>query len=227
MTVSTTIATTAASTAPTKGASLTGADAADQFNMFLKLLTTQMQNQDPLDPMDTSQYTQQLAQYSQIEQSIQQTGLLKDVLARMSSADMTDAAGLIGRTVEFDSKVAALSDGSAARWNWMLPQAPGSVTAEIRDSSGKLVATPTISATGTSGAYSWDGKLPDGSRAPAGAYVLKLTAKDNSGNALSPTTHSLGTVQEVVQRDGELWLGLGGAVSLPLSDLSRISATQG
>ncbi|CAA9508557.1 MAG: Flagellar basal-body rod modification protein FlgD [uncultured Sphingomonas sp.] len=44
--------------------------AGGDFTMFLKLLTTQMQNQDPLSPMDTSQYTQQLVQYSQVEQSI-------------------------------------------------------------------------------------------------------------------------------------------------------------
>lgn len=53
------------------------------FDMFLKLLTTQMQHQDPLSPMDTAQYTQQLVQYSQVEQSIQQTALLKEILARL------------------------------------------------------------------------------------------------------------------------------------------------
>jgi len=224
MTVNATTAAPNTASAVTKGASLSGADAADQFNMFLKLLTTQMQNQDPLDPMDTSQYTQQLAQYSQVEQSIQQTGLLKDVLARMSSSDMTDAAGLIGRTVEFDSKVAALSAGALAHWTWTLPQAAGSITAEIRDSSGKLVATPAIASGGVNGEFSWDGTLPDGSHALPGAYVLKLTAKDVSGNAMAPTVHSLGTVQDVVLRDGELWLGLGGSVSLPVSDLTRVSA---
>ena len=54
--------------------------------MFLKLLTTQMQNQDPLSPMDTSQYTQQLVQYSQVEQSIQQNSTLKDILSSLDHA---------------------------------------------------------------------------------------------------------------------------------------------
>ena len=44
-----------------------GAELNANFDMFLKLLTTQMQNQDPLDPMETSEYTQQLTQYSQVE----------------------------------------------------------------------------------------------------------------------------------------------------------------
>jgi len=56
--------------------------------------------------------------------------------------------------------------------------------------------------------------------------IQQLAAKDASGDALSPTMHSLGMVQDVVQRDGELWLGVGGSVSLPLSDLAQVSSAQ-
>lgn len=216
-----------ATAAPTARSSLFGTDAGGQFDMFLKLLTTQMQNQDPLNPMDTGEYTQQLAQYSQVEQSIQQTGLLKQLLARMTTGDMTQAAGLIGKTVEFDSGVAALSDAAPARWSWSLPKAAASITAEVRDSAGRLVATPSVpGAAAAAGELSWDGRLPDGSRAPAGAYVLKLTARDASGTAVPVTVRSSGTVQEVVQREGELWLGLGGTVALPMSELIRVAAAR-
>lgn len=193
-----------------------------QFDMFLKLLTTQMQNQDPLDPMDMGEYTQQLAQYSQIEQSIQQTGLLKDLLARMSSSDLAEASGLIGRAVEFDSSVAGLS-AAPARWSWTLPRGATTMAAEIVDSSGKLVTSLAVDPGESSGHVSWDGMLADGSRAPDGAYVLKLTAKDASGATLPATIRSLGTVADVTSRDGELWLGIGG-VSLPLSELARVVA---
>ncbi len=37
--------------------------------------------------MDTSEYTQQLVQFSAVEQSMQQTETLKDMLARMSAQD--------------------------------------------------------------------------------------------------------------------------------------------
>ncbi|WP_209000805.1 flagellar hook capping FlgD N-terminal domain-containing protein [Labrenzia sp. DG1229] len=42
------------------------------YELFLSILTTQIQNQDPLDPMDSAEYTNQLVQYSNVEQSIQQ-----------------------------------------------------------------------------------------------------------------------------------------------------------
>jgi flagellar basal-body rod modification protein FlgD len=91
----------------------TGAD----FNMFLKLLTTQMQNQDPLSPMDSTQYTQQLVQYSQVEQSVQQSGTLKDILARLSTQDLSQASGFIGRDAVFNSAVSGLGTAPAS-WNY-------------------------------------------------------------------------------------------------------------
>ena len=212
-------ATTGAAATP----GLFGQSGAD-FTMFLRLLTTQMQNQDPLDPMDTSQYTQQLVQYSQVEQSLQQTGVLKDILARLSGSDMAQASGLIGREVEFDSAVAGLTAASPASWSWSLPRNAASITAEIVDSSGRTVATPAIAAGAER--FSWDGTLPDGSRAPEGAYVLKLTATDASGATIPATIHSHGRVREVLQSEGELWLGIGG-VSLPLGELTRVVAGDG
>ena len=201
---------------------LFGQSGAD-FTMFLRLLTTQMQNQDPLDPMDTSQYTQQLVQYSQVEQSLQQTGVLKDILARLSGSDMAQASGLIGRQVEFDSAVAGLPAAGSARWTWSLPRDATAIRAEIVDSSGRTVATRTVDPASTSGTFEWDGKLADGSRAPEGGYVLKLTATDASGAALPATIHSLGRVQDVLQSEGELWLGIGG-VSLPMSEVVKVAA---
>jgi flagellar hook assembly protein FlgD len=171
----------------------------------------------------SSATTQQLVQYSQVEQSIQQTGLLRDLLARMSSNDMAQASSLIGREVEFDSSVAGLAAGPAS-WSWSLPHKASAITAEILDSSGRVVASAVLDPSKTSGAFQWDGTLADGTRAATGGYVLKLAAKDSSGAAVPATVHSTGRVQEVVQSDGELWLNIGGA-SLPMSDLLRIAAS--
>ena len=67
------------------------------FNMFLQLLTTQLQYQDPLDPMDTSEYTQQLVSYSQVEQAIQQTGRLDQMFARMADIYEKDTRDAVKR----------------------------------------------------------------------------------------------------------------------------------
>lgn len=66
------------------------------YDSFLKLLIAQMQNQDPLEPMNSSDYVAQLATFSQVEQTVQSNGRLADLL---TSSRLTQAEGLIGRTV--------------------------------------------------------------------------------------------------------------------------------
>ena len=195
--------------------------AGGDFDMFLKLLTTQMQNQDPLDPMDSSEYTQQLVQYSQVEQTIQQTGVLKDILTNLSGDELTRAGQLIGRTAEFDSSVSGLTSDTPAEWRWTFDKAPATLEAEILDSRGQVVARPPVEAS-ASGALQWDGTLAGGGKAGEGAYVLRLVARDSSGGALKADLTSLGRVDEVVARDGETWVGIGG-VALPLGKLVRLA----
>ena len=203
---------------PKQAGALAGAD----FNMFLKLLTTQMQNQDPLDPMDTSEYTQQLVQYSQVEQSITQTGVLKDILARLSVQDMAQASGFIGREVVIDSAVSGVSAAQPGRWSWEAARPVTTVTAEIYDAKNKLVATPKFEVQpGAGGNFQWDGKLASGAQAEAGAYTLKLKGVDKAGATVPIAIRSQGTVQDVSMAGGKLSVGVNGA-SLPADRIIRV-----
>ena len=179
------------------------------FNMFLKLLTTQMQNQDPLSPMDSTQYTQQLAQYSQVEQTVQQTGTLKDILARLSTQDMAQAAGFIGRDAVFNSAVSGLG-AKPANWTYSASGAIAAATATITDASGAQVLTRPVDLSGAGGTYSWDGTLADGSKAPNGAYTLAIKAVDAAGAAVATTVSSVGTVNDVSVKNGVVSLGVNG-----------------
>jgi flagellar hook assembly protein FlgD len=85
-----------------------------------------------------------------------------------------------------------------------------------------VVARPRVTAD-SSGTLKWDGALAAGRRAGDGAYVLRLAAKASDGKPMEVTLTSVGKVQEVVSRGGELWAGLGGA-ALPLAKLTRIAA---
>jgi flagellar basal-body rod modification protein FlgD len=148
--------------------------------------------------------------------------VLRNMLDKMSGDDLTSAGQLIGKTAEFDSSIAGLTAKTPAEWRWTFAGKPATVEAEILDSSGKVVASPTV-AVGASGTLQWDGVLPSGAHAPEGAYSLKLAARTADGTELTSTLTSLGKVQEVVSREGELWAGLGGA-ALPLAKLTRIAA---
>lgn len=136
---------------------------------------------------------------------------------------MTEASGLNGREVEFESGVAGLS-GRPASWSWSLPHKAASITADILDSSGRTVASVALDPSSTSGRFEWEGLISEGNRAPEGAYVLKLKALDETGASIPASVRSLGRVDEIVRSGGELWLDIGGA-SLPVDELVRIAAS--
>ena len=194
------------------------------FTMFLKLLTTQMQNQDPLSPMDTSQYTQQLVQYSQVEQSMQQSSTLKDILSTLGTQNLTQASSLIGHAVEVDSPVSGLTNTMAAQWSWTTPRTATSVVATITDASGKVVDTRTVEVKGDTGTLAWDGLTSDGKEMPSGKYSLAIKALDASGNEITNTTvHSIGVVNDVQLANGSVLVTVNGN-EVDSSKLIRIGA---
>lgn len=170
---------------------------ATDTTMFLKLLTTQMQNQDPLDPMDTSEYTAQLVQFSQVEQSIQQNTTLKSILSALASDGLLSAAPAVGKIGNFASADAGLTADSPAQWSYVAERPTGRVTATISNADGTAVHT--IDRTDATGEIVWDGKLADGSTAAPGIYKLSITATDAAGGGVPVGIFARGVVREITQ----------------------------
>src|SRR5262245_27936883 len=71
---------------------------ANNFQTFLTLLTTQLQNQNPLDPLDTNQFTQQLVQFASVEQQLRQNDQLATLVNLERTAQSTAALAYVGYT---------------------------------------------------------------------------------------------------------------------------------
>ncbi|EZP48668.1 flagellar hook assembly protein FlgD [Sphingomonas sp. RIT328] len=194
---------------------------APDLNMFLKMLTTQLQHQDPLSPMDTAQYTQQLVQYSQVEQALQQNSTLKSILGNLTAQSMAQASNLVGREIVMDSNVAGLAGTAPAVWNYSLGQVPATLTATITDASGHIVNQTTLTPSAL-GDVTWDGSTANG-HAKDGAYTLTLKAQTADGNDLPVTISTKGIVGEVVQNSGTVLLGING-IHLPLAKMISVAA---
>ncbi|RQH06819.1 flagellar hook assembly protein FlgD [Bradyrhizobium sp. RP6] len=91
----------------TDSSSATSSNTVD-YNTFLQLLIAEMKNQDPTNPMDTSQYMSQFAQLSTVEQAMQTNSKLD---ALLSSQSLSQANGLIGKTVSFTDSTGASFSG--------------------------------------------------------------------------------------------------------------------
>src|SRR5258706_12030021 len=95
---------------------------AGNFNTFLQLLTTQLQNQNPLSPLDTNQFTQQLVQFAGVEQQLKTNEELTSLVTLQQTAQSTQALGFVGKTAVVDGSTAALTNASAT-WDISVPKA--------------------------------------------------------------------------------------------------------
>src|SRR3954447_14394044 len=166
---------------PTKdasGASLnssTGSTLAGNFQSFLTLLTTQLQNQNPLDPLDTNQFTQQLVQFAGVEQQLRTNDQLASMLSLQQTAQSTQALTFVGKTAIVDGSTALLANG-AATWNLGVPT-DSNVSVSITNSTGQTVYSNSYSVqAGQNQVFGWDGKGNDGTQWSAGQYKLTATA---------------------------------------------------
>ena len=105
---------------------------------FLKLLLTQLENQNPLDPMDTDEYTAQLTRYSQLEQQIEINDKMDNVSSLLESSATADSFNYIGQVAEVSTDVGVVQDGEAT-WSYLVNGSAEDVYLTLADSSGKIV----------------------------------------------------------------------------------------
>src|SRR5690348_15659649 len=129
---------------------------ADNFNTFLTLLTSQLQNQDPLSPMDSNQFTQQLVQYSGVEQQIRTNQTLEGLVTQYQAASAGAALSYLGKDAIIEADDTYLA-GGAANWAYDLPETAKDITLNVKDSHGRVVySTSGVKAQGEH-LFTWDG----------------------------------------------------------------------
>jgi flagellar basal-body rod modification protein FlgD len=185
--------------ASSSGASLSstaGTTLAGNFQTFLSLLTTQLQNQNPLSPLDTNQFTQQLVQFAGVEQQLKTNDQLTSLVALQTTAQSTQALTFVGKTAVVDGSTATLTN-SAAIWDLSVPS-NANVNISIANSTGQTVFTGSYSVkAGDNQPFGWDGKGNDGTQWPDGKYTMTATAADTAGNTVAVATQIQGVVNSV------------------------------
>jgi flagellar basal-body rod modification protein FlgD len=175
-----------------KAKSTGGTDLSGDFTFFLKMLTTQLQNQDPTEPMDVSQMTQQIATYSGVEQQVKTNANLEALLNSNKQSQLSTAVSYIGREIETKgntgSLVYAQNGGKvgAAEYTYEIPQGVASSTVTITNEEGEVVYTgegPTAAGKST---VTWNGvNSTTNKQVPAGNYTMKIVTKDSNGGEIS------------------------------------------
>ncbi len=158
------------------------------FDTFLKLLTAQVQNQDPLSPMDTTQFTQQLVQFSQVEQQIRTNEQMEALVTATRTSQTAGALTYLGRTVEIASAVGGVgAPGDDVRWDLAFSEPATRATARVQDASGRVIFEQSLGAQAGRTRFTWDGTTSAGTPAPAGVYRLSIAAVNADGTAIAPS----------------------------------------
>lgn len=188
---------------------------------FLKLLVTQMKNQDPLNPLDNAQVTSQMAQLSTVTGIDKVNATLEALKGSFQSNQALQAAGMIGRGVLVPGPDVALAGGKALL-GVELDGAADNVQVTIRDAAGKAVHKIDLGAQ-QSGVIplQWDGKTDAGSVAADGKYTFEASAT-RGGQKTGAAALSFGEVASVSTGAAGVKLNLLHIGAVNLSDIRQI-----
>ena len=142
-------------------------------NDFLKLMITQLKNQDPIKPLDSGAFLGQLAQFSTVS-GLQDIQTKFDALSSsLVSNQALQAASLVGQDALVESSKAPLYPGGVVAGAIDVPAATSGATVEIRDATNQVVAHIELGAQPAGLArFKWDGITDGGAQAPPGVYNM-------------------------------------------------------
>ena len=180
----------------------------DPQDRFLKLLVTQLKNQDPLNPMDNAQMTSQLAQMSTVSGIEKLNATLNTLVNSFGDNQSMQAASMIGKSVLVPGTQLELNKG-LGYGGVSLSENADKLKIEIKDSTGKVIQTQDLGAQKAGVInFAWDGKDDAGVKAPDGVYKISVQAL-RGGEKVKADPLQVGTVSALVRSGGGFLLDLG------------------
>lgn len=188
---------------------------------FLKLLVTQLRNQDPLSPLDGAEFSAQLAQFSSVEQLIEIGSKLDAQAASIAQGAMTTqtmlGTTLIGRDVTLRGATLGVSPGETPRVAIELGAAAESVTIDVLGADGKSLGSQVFEGLGRGRAT----LLLDALDLPPGAYSYKVTAVNGDNAPVPVESFMIGRVEGVSFAGGQVVLRINGRL-VPMLDIVEV-----
>ncbi len=212
--------TSASSTQQTTGKSSLGKDD------FMKLMISQLQNQDPLNPMDGTAFSAQLAQFSSLEQLTNLNTYMKQSLdanaTLTQSINNTLITGLIGKGVKLSGGDIKVNGQDSITLGYNLPTEAKTAQINIYNESGALVKTiDGISTSSGNNKLSWDLTDNNGNKLPNGNYKFEVDAVNLGGDKMTLNIYKIGTIDGVRFTDQGTVLLVGGA-EYSLADIAEV-----
>ena len=193
----------------------------DLTQNFLKMLTAQLQNQDPLNPMDSAGMTTQLAQLNMVDGINKMSTTMTSLLSQIQSTDFINMSTTVGKTAMAEGN-RVLFDGQSVNLAAKLLNDATSVTATIKDSQGNTVAETDLGQ-GSAGLFNfiWDGLDGEGNVLPGGFYSVSIVAKTTEGNTEYPKVYTSARVATVGKEGSEIEVTLADGRTIKPSEIEQ------
>lgn len=192
-----------------------GTSVQDLSQNFLRLLTVQLQNQDPLNPMDNAGMTTQLAALNQVDGINRLNNSVAAMVNQMQAANFVQLSQSVGKAVQVEGSGIYYA-GQPIIMGAGLDRPVASLAAIIRDSTGRVVNE--FEFRGADAGildFIWDGTDLDGQPVATGGYRLELQAQTTQGDLVMPTAY-VGATVATIGREGS-------TIMATLSDGRKIS----
>ena len=191
---------------------------------FLRLMITQLNNQDPLSPQDNSEFVAQLAQFSTVEGIGNLNNSFSSFASNMSSSQALQASSLVGRNVQVKTNVAGFNGTNSVKGFVDLPAATGQVDVSVFSPSGDLVKViPMGTLAAGDHTFSWNGLDENGAAVPAGNYSVRADALIDGDMTQIDTYVGVNVDSVTLAAGGDVSLNLSGIGNVPLSQIRTIN----
>lgn len=189
------------------------------FETFVKMLTTQLKNQDPMDPMDSASFASQLAAFSSVEQQVLSNSHLETIKAHLGSSDLLSFTNWIGKFAKVTGP--AHFSGTSIDIAISIPESAERAELVVKNEAGSVVFRKPISNETTE--YSWTGEDAAGKIAKSGAYqfFIETFKKDVSQGEKEMAAYQ--NVKEVQFEEGQFSIIFSGGL---MADPKTISAVR-
>ncbi|WP_010184710.1 flagellar hook assembly protein FlgD [Sphingomonas sp. PAMC 26605] len=153
---------------------------------FLKLLTAQLQNQDPFSPTDNSQMVAQLAQITSTSGIADMSTTLKAIQTKLNGPSTADALSYVGKTILTEGSTAYGRTSGGIAGAAEIDGDASDVSVSIKDANGQLLNTIDLGAQKAGDiSYDWNGKTASGTDAGTGPFTVSVSATGTSGSVAS------------------------------------------
>ncbi len=192
---------------------------------FLKLFTTQLQNQNPLDPVKNEAFVAQLAQFSQLEATTKMADSLDTMVSTTQADRLLQGAALIGKRVTAPEGTAELVAGANISSIVSIPNGADKISVDVYDNAGNKISTRAMGRQMPGEVtIGWDGTNNKGERMTPGRYkiVASVTSLGQVTQMPITTPNTVSSVTySAAQKD--LILTLEDGSTVPLSKVSTAS----